>query len=108
MPEYALAAFSSVCTHNGAFVFVSIANPTTLHSKQSKTAETYRFLFLALISVISVTHLANGSSALKSRFRRSSDFLAWGDTLKSSWFGKRNGILGWKLGDLPEGQGTAS
>ena len=37
-----------------------------------------------------------------------SDFLAWGDTLKSSWFGKRNGILGWKLGDLPEGQGTAS
>ena len=55
---------------------MSIASPTTLESKQSKIAETYHFPLLVLISVISITHLANDFSAWKSRFRRSSDFLA--------------------------------
>lgn len=59
MSGWALMAFSSVCTHSGAFMFVSIASPTTLASKQSKIAETYSFPLLAFISVISVTHLDN-------------------------------------------------
>ena len=47
-----------------------------LHPKQSKMAETYSFPSQPLISVISVTHFVSGSSAWKSRFNRSSDFLA--------------------------------
>ena len=73
---YALAAFSSVSLHKEAFIFVSIAKPITLESKQSKMAETYSFPSQPLISVISVTHFVSGSSAWKSRFNRSSDFLA--------------------------------
>ena len=75
IPGYTLAVFSSVCTHNGAFLLVSIARPITLESKQSKTAQTYRFPSLAFTSVISVIHLVSSSSAWKLRFKRSSDFL---------------------------------
>ncbi len=53
---YAFTAFSSVCTHNIAFMFVFISKPITPESKPSNTTKTYRFPSLALISVMSVTH----------------------------------------------------
>lgn len=70
-----LMAFSNVCTHHGTFIFVSVASPITRKSKKSTITETCHFPSLVLISVMSDTHLVSGTSTLKSRFNRSSDFL---------------------------------
>ena len=44
-------------------MFVSIASPRTVRSKQSNMAETYSFPSFVLISVMSVMHFSNGLSA---------------------------------------------
>ena len=62
--------------HRSAFIVVPIARPRTPRSKQSKIADTYSFPSDAGISVISVIHFSNGESEWKSRFNRSSDFMA--------------------------------
>src|SRR5699024_5654512 len=73
---YEVRAFSSVWIHRSAFMFVPIDRPRTLRSKQSNIADTYSFPLRAGISVISVIHFSNGASEWKSRFNRSSDFMA--------------------------------
>ena len=55
-------ALSSISTHKLACIFAPMDIPKTAESKQSKLAETYNLPSLALISVISVTHLVSGTS----------------------------------------------
>lgn len=66
---YALMVFCNVCTHSDAFIFVSIARPSTERSQQSKIAEVQSFPSLHFTSVISLTALINGLSDLKSLFQ---------------------------------------
>ena len=73
---YAAAVFSTVAAHNSALILSSIDSLTAVRSQQSNIAGTYNLPFLALTSVMSVTHLLKGLSALKSRFSRSSGFRA--------------------------------
>ena len=54
-------ALSSISTHKFACIFAPMDIPKTAESKQSKIAETYNLPSLALISVISVTHLVGGT-----------------------------------------------
>ena len=77
MPGYNVYALFGVAAHSVAFMFVSIAKPKTLASKQSKMADTYSLPSLPLISVMSVMHFSKGFADLKLRFSLSLDSWAF-------------------------------